>query len=771
MTFSNIYVGATANDGTGDALRNAMILVNYNFSLINDNYMAIGATLSIAQVEGLQTILNNIQTELNYIPGIQSDIVSINNTITNINNTLNNQNLSIIELQSDLLALETLVSSKLDDAPSDGNVYGRKDGQWDIVTTQVPNLQEVTDVANQTSNTIIINTGDYFQSYNNGGDNISRLGVNGIDISQNIGLYTASFRSDYIRFTDGTAIKNISKGSFPTNSNATYSLPSKATGNYTLATTADLSSGPTGATGPQGIQGATGSNLVKEVFIDSYIGTRIAPFSATNSGFHIEGNTNTNIGFSVVNTNTGNSALSGYGVSGTSSTGYGIGVYYASPNYFVPYLRDKNIIMSLSSDLFILASAGKDINFVTGTTYGSETNKFKISNGGTVSIGVTPSTDNTVTKGLARKSGGDIVEFTIPTGGSPSGLVKITEGGKTGYRLADADPANYVEIGVGAIDLSISTFTSTTNGAGGSYSFVAGRNNESTGYTSVVGGGDYNFATASYTTIGGGNNNYATASYATIGGGNYNQVGAEYSVIAGGNNNFVTAQYSFIGGGNYNFATAQYTFVGGGNYNQATASYATIAGGSTNEAGAQYASILGGYNNRIRGNYSGILSGYQNSIYNQYGFIGGGNYNQIYNNYSTIVGGNGNYITGEYASILGGNYNSAYATFSTVIGGNNNLAYGFGEVVGGLFSAYDATQSSTTWVATDRIFTIGNGTASDATSNAIVILKNGLATLPSVTNAIIASASGKAIVTKEYFESNSSGITFNEAQRIAFLKI
>ena len=112
MTFSNINVGVVANDGTGDPLRNAMIIVNNNFQLIKDNYLLIGATFSISDIQGLQTILSDIQTTLNSleievdsIPGIQSDIVSINNTIVNINNTLSNHNFSIIELQNDLLNL------------------------------------------------------------------------------------------------------------------------------------------------------------------------------------------------------------------------------------------------------------------------------------------------------------------------------------------------------------------------------------------------------------------------------------------------------------------------------------------------------------------------------------------------------------------------------------------------------------------------------------------------------------------------------------------
>lgn len=1080
MTFSNINVGATANDGTGDALRNAMIIVNQNFDLINDNFMTIGATISISQVNQLQGILDDIQEQLDYIPGIQNDIATINNIITSINSSIItiNSNITDIEadinnIQSDLVQLLTIINSKLDDAPQDGNSYVRRDGDWVLedrntyygfglpkdfyvgstigdvpvdFTSQANFITYKTDSYRKfymegapstitNSNEILRDGNDLYvfcNGYTVGGGGTAIPGlpvmiaklkncniVNDIMVVEEVtyqeystmyrihgsifhrGFIYASSRGEftgvvpkiykinpnklsdvkelsltgyayplttgdikafknylYVLMSDSgntssflrintdlssftpmftlgtTSAKRVSRSSaFQIYNGEVYipTRPNTAPGAYTLmgvavydlytgvlnrevtnvsvatnvgntilnphwmgvfndkliislntrkrmlrfdcrtlafeegldiptqgsddntifsngdiylngewgststlskllkipynnfsiyteeialynqgngsagsinitydidtvnsvvgitgATGATGPTGPTGSNGTNGINGATGatgatgSNLVKEQFIDSYRGTRIAPFSATNSGFHVEGNTNTNIGFSVVNTNTGNSALSGYGVSGTSSTGYGIGVYYASPNYFVTYLRDKNIVMSLSSDLFILASAGKDINFVTGTTYGSETNKFKISNGGTVSIGVTPSTDNTVTKGLARKSNGDLVEFTIPTGGGgtgSSGLVQVTESGRTGWRLAEVNPANYGDIGVGAVDISISESASTTNGAGGSYSVAAGRNNESTGYASVVSGGEYNYATASYATVGGGNNNYVTTKYGVIAGGNYNQVSSTnpfggYGVIAGGNNNFVQQDYASIVGGNYNFATAQYTFVGGGNFNQATASYATIAGGDNNEAGAQYASVLGGYNNRVRGQYASVLGGYQNDAFGNYSLVGGGNYNKVYNQYSSILGGNFNSNNAGFSTVLGGNGNRTFATYSVILNGGNNTTYGYGEVVGGMFATEDDTQNPNSFVSTDRIFTIGNGVDSDNRSDALKIHKDGLGLLPSVTNAIIASASGKAIVTKEYLESSiTTGITFNQIQRIAFLKI
>jgi len=62
-------------------------------------------------------------------------------------------------------------------------------------------------------------------------------------------------------------------------------------------------------------------------------------------------------------------------------------------------------------------------------------------------------------------------------------LVKVTENGKTGYRLKDADPANYGNIGDDAVDLSITTFPSV-NGATGDNSYASGVNTLATGSAS-----------------------------------------------------------------------------------------------------------------------------------------------------------------------------------------------------------------------------------------------------------------------------------------------
>jgi hypothetical protein len=75
----------------------------------------------------------------------------------------------------------------------------------------------------------------------------------------------------------------------------------------------------------------------------------------------------------------------------------------------------------------------------------------------------------------------------IPIAGQ---LVKVTENGKTGYRLEDADPANYGDIGQDAVDLSISQYPNATNGATGQLAHASGVNTTASGSLSNASGLD-----------------------------------------------------------------------------------------------------------------------------------------------------------------------------------------------------------------------------------------------------------------------------------------
>jgi hypothetical protein len=79
-----------------------------------------------------------------------------------------------------------------------------------------------------------------------------------------------------------------------------------------------------------------------------------------------------------------------------------------------------------------------------------------------------------------------------------------------------------------------------------------------------------------------------------------------------------------------------------------------------------------------------------------------------------------------------------------------NTAFSYSEWVGGLYSSTYTALSTTAFENTDRLFTIGNGTSDLARSDAFIILKNGLASLPSTSTTLISEGSNNAIVTKEY---------------------
>ena len=181
----------------------------------------------------------------------------------------------------------------------------------------------------------------------------------------------------------------------------------------------------------------------------------------------------------------------------------------------------------------------------------------------------------------------------------------------------------------------------------------------------------------------------------------------------------------------------------------------------------QYGAI--GESNFLNGyNISG--EGYGDVIFGIY------NHSNIQSQFSTILGRN-NY-NDSYNSLISGSYNRTPYTYlgHKVVFGNGNVVNGtagltsgvallnksFGTTVLGQANADYTNTEQTHNLATAPILIVGNGDVAvpvgiwSATSrtNALVMLKNGLTTLPSVTNALIAAEpTGKAIVTKEYLTS------------------
>lgn len=249
----DINVGLTANDGTGDLLRNAFIIVNDNFASI-DTLLSGTNVLTISQITGLQTALNNIQTQLNYIPALQSDINSINSIIYTINQVLNSQNSSIADLYNEVDNLQTQIYTKIGEAPIDGLNYVRKDGAWSLLELPdftTPNIDEVLTAGNITVGKTI----EFIGASGSSSENYyTILNQTQLVLSQLVTGYQTRIEPGYIVFFSGIG-KNITLigNAFQSiNFKPSFTFPTKNSfDTFTLVTSDQLTSYVpyTGATG------------------------------------------------------------------------------------------------------------------------------------------------------------------------------------------------------------------------------------------------------------------------------------------------------------------------------------------------------------------------------------------------------------------------------------------------------------------------------------------------------------------------------------------
>jgi hypothetical protein len=292
---------------------------------------------------------------------------------------------------------------------------------------------------------------------------------------------------------------------------------------------------------------------------------------------------------------------------------------------------------------------------------------------------------------------------------------------------------------------------SMKNVAGGYQSSVDGGNNNTAGAAqSAVLGGNHNLADGVMSSVIGGFNNKAIGEFSSIIGGNNNQADGVGGAVIGGNYNFATGINSAVTGGNHNLAKVDRTAVLGGDYNKATLADAVVSGGTYNTASGAASCVLGGTNNTASGTRAIVVGGANNEASGTNSAVIAGQNNKAIGTNSVILAGIGNTTLGTDATISGGTNATAIGVESTVSGGRGNTAFSYSEWVGGLYNSTYTTLSTTAFESTDRLFTIGNGTSDLNRSDAFIILKNGLASLPSVTTTLIADGNNKAIVTKEY---------------------
>lgn len=158
----------------------------------------------------------------------------------------------------------------------------------------------------------------------------------------------------------------------------------------------------------------------------------------------------------------------------------------------------------------------------------------------------------------------------------------------------------------------------------------------------------------------------------------------------------------------------------------ASGSRATATGDGTTASGMY--SVASGYLSVASGT-STFAGGYNSSATGNYGLAFG--YNSVASGtYATAVGSSttaGTYSLAAGRSSASGNYSTALGR--AIATGHYSTAIGLSETTGyatlsiGRYNVVEGDSDS--WVATDPIFIIGNGTGTSSRSNAFVVRKNG----------------------------------------------
>lgn len=186
---------------------------------------------------------------------------------------------------------------------------------------------------------------------------------------------------------------------------------------------------------------------------------------------------------------------------------------------------------------------------------------------------------------------------------------------------------------------------------------------------------------------------------------------------------------------------ANYDPIGYNAFDNSYSSYSGYGYGATGDL-----STASGYNSTASGKYS-TASGYKTTASGLHAVASGGN---------TTASGYGSTASGFYSTASG-----YFANASGIF----NTASSYGETTIGLYSAAFSGGTPTSWIGDERLFSIGNGTASGAyreiidRSDALVVLKKGDVIAPSLTNAIIASGDSRTLITREYADANYAGGT------------
>lgn len=147
MTFSSINV-SNPNDGLGDKLRDAFIIVNDNFASIGDIVTPeyIAATLSnYATIDYVTDELADVDAELlgliDRVETLETDVDTLQTGFNNLTLSVNGK-VSTTTFNNSISAINDTISdlnnSKIGDAPADGKEYVRKDNDWSEANAALP---------------------------------------------------------------------------------------------------------------------------------------------------------------------------------------------------------------------------------------------------------------------------------------------------------------------------------------------------------------------------------------------------------------------------------------------------------------------------------------------------------------------------------------------------------------------------------------------------------------------------------------------------------
>jgi hypothetical protein len=215
----------------------------------------------------------------------------------------------------------------------------------------------------------------------------------------------------------------------------------------------------------EGILGFNPAQLLTAVTVDVNIGSRLRPADAASNGFYFNKNFNGSVGYTALNTNTGNSAVVNLGV-GIDSSSYIKNIYVAKfgPNYFVPLLAGKGGLLG-TEEVFVGSTDNNDVSILTGVDFSSVSRKFTVKANGQLLIQTTPATGSTSDFVLVRDSSGNVKQVAYPTGAGASTPLRrqeFTYSGSQNFTLL-ANPSYTYGVFVNGQELNSSQYSITTN--------------------------------------------------------------------------------------------------------------------------------------------------------------------------------------------------------------------------------------------------------------------------------------------------------------------